>query len=160
MLRSFKASRMAEKFLSANQNALTEHTTNISCFKLVKSFIMLAAQGWCERDQVGIKASSNWKTLFIYSVLEYILGAHSCKKAVQRVNLVEKILDQTMRDRERREWGWEQSKQRVARLLVTKFREKYLSNSQPDILRKLYFHMLLCQCFTKRQFRYFFSNQL
>ena len=34
------------------------------------------------------------------------------------------------RERERRERGWEQSKQRVARLLVTKYRDKYFGYSE------------------------------
>ena len=68
-----------------------------------------------------MKASNILKTLFTCSVQEYILaGAHSCKSAVQRVNLVEKILDQLMR--EESVGGREKGKQRVARLLlVTKF---------------------------------------
>ena len=67
-----------------------------------------------------MKASNILKTLFTCSVQEYILGANSCKSAVQRVNLVEKILDQLMR--EESVGGREKGKQRVARLLlVTKF---------------------------------------
>ena len=44
-----------------------------------------------------MKANNILKTLFTGSVQGYILGGgHSCKSAVQRVNLVEKILDQIM----------------------------------------------------------------
>ena len=56
------------------------------------------------------------------------------------MNLFEKILDEIVcvcvcerereRERERRERGWEQSKQRVARLLVTKYRDKYFGYSE------------------------------
>ena len=52
------------------------------------------------------------------------------------MNLFEKILDEIacvcvrVRERERGERGWEQSKQRVARLLVTKYRDKYFSYSE------------------------------
>ena len=53
---------------------------------------------------------------------EDVYEAHSCKNAVQRVYLVENILDKIMRVREKR--------QRVARLLVTKFCDKYFSYSQ------------------------------
>ena len=41
-----------------------------------------------------MNASNTLKTLFTCSVQENILGAHSSKSAVQRVNLVEKILYQ------------------------------------------------------------------
>ena len=40
-----------------------------------------------------MKANNILKTLFTKSVEEYILGAHYCKSTVQRVILVEKILD-------------------------------------------------------------------
>ena len=46
-----------------------------------------------------MKASNILKTLFTCSVQEYNLGAHFSKSAVQRVNLVKKILDQIMRER-------------------------------------------------------------
>ena len=45
------------------------------------------------------------------------------------MNLVKKILDQKMRERKVREGGSKASKV-VARLLVTKFRDKYFSYSQ------------------------------
>ena len=46
-----------------------------------------------------MKANNILKTLFTCSVQEYNLaGAHCSKCAVQRVNLVEKILDQIMRE--------------------------------------------------------------
>ena len=48
-----------------------------------------------------MKASNILKTC---SVQEYNLGTHSSKKsAVQKVNLVKKILDQIMRERRARE---------------------------------------------------------
>ena len=56
-----------------------------------------------------MKANYIFKTLFTCSVQEYILGAHSSKSAVQRVNLVEKILDQIKRERRVGEGGREQS---------------------------------------------------
>ena len=59
---------------------------------------------------------SNLKTLFTCS--EYILGAQSCKKTVQRANLDEKIQDQKMRDRR---VSLEQRKQKVAKFLITNF---------------------------------------
>ena len=44
-----------------------------------------------------MKANNILKTLFTCSVQEYISGAHSCKSAaVQRVNLVEKILQRPL----------------------------------------------------------------
>ena len=76
-----------------------------------------------------MKASNILKTLFTCSVQEYNLGAHSSKSAIQRVNLVKKILDQIMRERRVREGGSKASKV-VARLLVTKFRDEYFSYSQ------------------------------
>ena len=75
-----------------------------------------------------MKANNILKTLFTCSVQEYILGAHSSKSAVQRVNLVEKILDQIMR--ERRGGEWSKASKVVATLLVTKFRDTYFSYSQ------------------------------
>ena len=54
-----------------------------------------------------MKASNILETLFTWSVQEYILGAHSCKSAVQKEYLVEKILDQIVRERK----GRDQSKQ-------------------------------------------------
>ena len=44
-----------------------------------------------------MKANNILETLFTCSVQEYKLGAHSSKSAVQRVNLVNKFLDQIMR---------------------------------------------------------------
>ena len=62
-----------------------------------------------------MKASNILKTLFTCSVQEYILaGAHSCKSAVQRVNLVEKILDQLT-------WTFTIARAGARLLLVTKF---------------------------------------
>ena len=45
-----------------------------------------------------MKAKKILKTLFTCSVQEYILGAHSSKSAEQRVNLVENIQYQIMRE--------------------------------------------------------------
>ena len=61
-----------------------------------------------------MKASNILKTLFTCSVQEYILGANSCKSAVQRVNLVEKILDQLT-------WTFTIARAGARLLLVTKF---------------------------------------
>ena len=47
-----------------------------------------------------MKASNILTTLFTCSVQEYILKANTCYKTVQRLNLVEKILDQIMRESE------------------------------------------------------------
>ena len=44
-------------------------------------------------------ASNILKSLGKYSIQEYLLGAPSCKKAEQRVYLVENILDEIMRER-------------------------------------------------------------
>ena len=49
-----------------------------------------------------MKASKILTTFFTCSVQEYIIGAHSCTKAVQGINLVEKIQEQIMT--ERRVW--------------------------------------------------------
>ena len=71
-----------------------------------------------------MKGNNILKNLFTCSVQECILaGAHSSKSAVQRGNLVKKIM------REGREGGSKASKV-VARLLVTKFRDTYFSYSQ------------------------------
>ena len=40
-----------------------------------------------------------YELLFTCSIQEYILGVPSSKNAVQSVNLVEKIIDQKMRER-------------------------------------------------------------
>ena len=51
-----------------------------------------------------MKANNIIKTLFTCSVQEYNLAeAHSSKSAVQRVNIVKKILDLIMRERRVRE---------------------------------------------------------
>ena len=53
------------------------------------------------------------------------LCALCSKKTAAGVNLVEKILVHLNE-------GWEQNKENVARLLVTKLRESYFSYSQPS----------------------------
>ena len=56
------------------------------------------------------------------SVQEYILGTYSCKNAaVQRVNLVEKILHQIMRTRI---VTGRANQANLTKLLVTKFKDK------------------------------------
>ena len=77
-----------------------------------------------------MKANNILKTLFTCSVQEYNLGAHSSKSVVQRENLVKKIRSDN--EREESEGGSKASKV-VARLLVTKFRDKYFSYSQSPI---------------------------
>ena len=57
-----------------------------------------------------MKANNILKTLFTCSVQEYNLGAYSSKSALQRVNLVKKILDQIMRERRVSEGGSKASK--------------------------------------------------
>ena len=81
-----------------------------------------------------MKANNILKTLFTCSVQEYYLGAHSSKSAVQRENLVKKIRSDI--EREESEGGSKASKV-VARLLVTKFRDKYFSYSQLSTKQKL-----------------------